>query len=180
MANSSTDNLHFVLQKSFPSIASSLSENSTKSVQDTNTAIGGLSSTIYPRITYSDTEKAEIDQWLTTSARLVSPSEDPAKLRELLKTLNAHLSSRTTLLGTKPSIADIALYARLAPAVSKWTPEERTGENGHHHIVRYIDFVQNAPVMELKLDGSEKVHIDANDIKFTPKPVDAKEEKELK
>lgn len=95
-----------------------------------------------------------------------------------MSTLNTHLSSRTTVLGAKPSVADIALYEKLAPIVSKWSAEERTGEQGYHHIVRHVDFVQNSPLFRLKLD--EPVNIDPDNVVFKIKPVDAKAEKERK
>ena len=67
--------------------------------------------------TYSPTEEAEIQQWLTTSERLRA-AEDRS---EILTTLNSHLSSRTTLLGSKPSKADVAIYETLSPIVSNWS-----------------------------------------------------------
>ncbi len=72
------------------------------------------------------------------------------------------------------------MYHRLAPTVKAWTPEERTGEKGYHHIVRFIDFVQNAPVFRLRIPEGEKVEIDVDKVLFVKKPVDAKEEKERK
>jgi aminoacyl tRNA synthase complex-interacting multifunctional protein 1 len=92
--------------------------------------------------TYSATEEAEIQQWLTTSERLRSSADD----KSILDTLNSHLSSRTTLLGSKPSKADVAIYEALAPAVSSWSPDQRSGEQGHPHVVRHLDFVQNSPI----------------------------------
>ena len=136
-----------------------------------------VSQSIYPDVSYSDNEKVEISQWLTTSSRLAALDEDEAKHAERLGTLNIHLSTRTTLLGSKPSVADVALYHRLAPAVSSWTPEERTGENGYRHIVRFIDFVQSAPLFGLSLNV-EKVSIDVNDVRYVQKPPDPKAEKE--
>ncbi|KAL2047964.1 hypothetical protein ABVK25_011135 [Lepraria finkii] len=135
---------------------------------------------LYPSITYTDPEEVDISQWLTTSARLALPDEDEAKHAERLGSLNIHLSTRTTLLGSKPSVADAALYYRLAPAVMGWSAEERTGEKGFHHIVRYIDFVQNASLFGLSIPADEKVKIDVNDVKFVHKPIDPKEEKERK
>ncbi|KAI9152136.1 tRNA-aminoacylation cofactor ARC1 [Paramyrothecium foliicola] len=124
--------------------------------------------------TYSSTEEAEIQQWLTTSERLKSP-EDKAPI---LDTLNSHLSSRTTLLGIKPSKADVAIYETLAPVVSQWSPEERTGEQGRPHIVRHIDFVQNSPLFGLNVDAAQKVSVDQDDVRYVKPPVDAKAEKE--
>jgi len=137
-----------------------------------------VSGAIFPTAHYTDAEKAEINQWLITASHIVSPTEDRAKTDERLASLNTHLSSRTTLLGSKPSVVDVALYERLAPVVRKWSAEERTGEQGYHHIVRFVDFVQNAPVFGLKLD--DKVTIDADEVLFKIKPIDAKAEKERK
>ncbi|KAL8669321.1 MAG: hypothetical protein Q9168_006077 [Polycauliona sp. 1 TL-2023] len=142
--------------------------------------LSGLSHQLFPGSSYTDNEKVETSQWLTTSSRLARPDEDQAKHAERLGSLNIHLSTRTTLLGSKPSVADVALYYRLAPAVKSWSAEERTGEHGHHHIVRFIDFVQNAPLFGLSVKEEDKASIDLNDIKFVHKPLDAKEEKERK
>lgn len=160
-----------ILQRFFPSAASS----STAQVD-----IPHLSHSIYPDITFTDTEKLDIQQWLTTADRLATHEEDQAKHAARLGSLNIHLSTRTTLLGSKPSIADAVLYAQLAPAVKSWSPEERTGERGYHHIVRYIDFVQNAPVFQLCIAETDKIAIDPSSILFIHKPLDPKEEKERK
>jgi aminoacyl tRNA synthase complex-interacting multifunctional protein 1 len=136
------------------------------------------SQALFPEITYTDAEKTELSQWLITASHIASSSEDAAKASERLSSLNTHLSSRTTVLGAKPSVADIALYQKLAPVVSKWSAEERTGEQGYHHVVRHVDFVQNSPVFGLKLD--DKVNIDQDNVVFKIKPVDAKAEKERK
>ncbi|KAF7442435.1 Multisynthetase complex auxiliary component p43 [Pyrenophora tritici-repentis] len=110
------------------------------------------SQALYPQVTYTDAEKTELSQWLITASHIASPSEDAAKSAERLSSLNTHLSSRTTLLGAKPSIADIAIYHKLAPV--------------------------NSPVFGLKLD--DKVNIDQDNVVFKIKPVDAKAEKERK
>lgn len=137
-----------------------------------------LSHAIYPQITYTDTEKVEMSQWATTASRLTGPNEDKAKYHERLAVLNSHLSTRTTLLGSKPSAADLAVYHRLAPTVKAWSAEERTGKEGYPHIVRYMDFVQNAPVLGLSMMENEKIRIDLDDVRFVPKPLDPKVEKE--
>ncbi|KAF1955718.1 multisynthetase complex auxiliary component p43 [Byssothecium circinans] len=136
------------------------------------------SQALFPSITYTDAEKAELSQWLITASHIASSGEDAAKASERLSSLNTHLSSRTTVLGAKPSVADIALYQKLAPVVSKWSAEERTGEQGYHHIVRHLDFVQNSPLFGLKLD--DKVNVDLDNVIFKIKPIDAKAEKERK
>ena len=146
--------------------------------ETTEADVPNLSHKIFSETSYTDNEKIEISQWLTTSARLATSDEDDAKHAERLGSLNIHLSTRTTLLGSKPSIADLALYHRLAPAVKTWSGEERTGEKGYHHIVRHIDFVQNAPLIGLSLPESEKVKIDIDEVLFQLKPLDPKVEKE--
>ena len=125
--------------------------------------------------TFTTKEEAEIQQWLTTSERLKAGSDDKSTI---LDTLNGHLSSRTTLLGSKPSKADVAIYETLAPVVAKWSPEERTGEKGHPHIVRHIDFVQNSPLFELSVKDDAKVQVDQDDVRYVKPVVDAKAEKE--
>jgi aminoacyl tRNA synthase complex-interacting multifunctional protein 1 len=125
----------------------------------------------FTNITYTETEQAEINQWLTTSSRLQSNSSEAT----LLETLNTHLSSRTTLLGAKPSKADVALYESLAPVVVKWSPEQRTGEQGLPNIVRHLDFVQNSPIFGLK---EKKLVVDPEEILYVKPMVDAKAEKE--
>ena len=157
-------------------IKSSFPDTNMDSTEDAGKATG----TLFPDTQYTDSEKAEIDQWVIESSHIASTSEDAAKTAARLSSLNTHLASRTTILGSKPSIADIAIYSRLAPVVSKWSSEERTGEHGYHHIVRHIDFVQNSPIYHLKLEDEERVQIDPNDVKFVLKPVDAKAERERK
>lgn len=159
------------LRKSYPSAISPTTSEAE---------IPHSSREIFPETSYTETEKVEISQWLTTSARLATPDEDEAKHAGRLGSLNIHLSTRTTLLGIKPSVADVALFYRLAPAVKSWSVEERTGEHGYHNIVRFIDFVQNAPLFKLSFEAGEKVDIDVDDIKFAHKPLDPKEEKERK
>ena len=124
--------------------------------------------------TFTATEEAEIQQWLTTSERLKSGGDKPT----ILDTLNSHLASRTTLLGSKPSKADVAIYETLAPTVAKWTPEERTGEKGHPHIVRHLDFVQNSALFGLDVKEDQKFKVDQDDVLYVKPPVDAKAEKE--
>ncbi|KYK61348.1 multisynthetase complex auxiliary component p43 [Drechmeria coniospora] len=124
--------------------------------------------------TYSPTEEAEIQQWLTTADRLKAGDEKSS----ILETLNAHLASRTTLLGTKPSKADVAIFETLSPVVAKWTPDERTGEKGLPHIVRHLDFVQNSPQFGLALKDDQKFTVDQDDVRYVKPPVDAKAEKE--
>ncbi|KKK21783.1 cofactor for methionyl- and glutamyl-tRNA synthetase [Aspergillus rambellii] len=137
---------------------------------------------IFPQVTLSVPEEADIKQWLDTISGLqhALAKDDKAVITTILAQLNTHLATRTTLLSSKPSVADIALYAVLAPVVEKWSPEERTGEQGYHHIVRHVDFVQNSRLFALQIPEEEKVNIDVTDVRFVPKPVDPKAEKERK
>lgn len=125
--------------------------------------------------TYTPTEEAEIQQWLTTSERLKTSG---AETSSILEALNTHLASRTTLLGTKPSKADTAIYDVLAPTVKGWSPEERTGQAGHPHIVRHLDFVQNSPLFGLAVADANKLKVDPEEILYVKPPVDARAEKE--
>jgi len=167
-ASSPTSFLDF-LRRSYPSIVPSTASEAE---------FPQIFHSIYPEVSYTDNEKIEISQWLTTSSRLATPDQDEAKHAERLGSLNIHLSTRTTLLGSKPSVADVALYHRIAPAVASWTPEERTGEKGYHHMVRFVDFVQNAPLFALSLSEEEKIKIDVDDVKYVHKPLGPKAEKE--
>ncbi|KAI0165497.1 nucleic acid-binding protein [Xylariaceae sp. FL1272] len=119
-------------------------------------------------------EQTEVQQWTTTAERLkTSPADN-----SILDSLNAHLTSRTTVLGTKPSTADIAIYESLAPTVKSWTPDQRTGEQGHPHIVRHLDFVQNSALFGLKLADDAKFNVDHDEILYVKPPTDLKAEKE--
>jgi len=124
--------------------------------------------------TYTPAEEAEIKQWTAVADQLKSSSDDAS----LLDSLNSHLSSRTVVLGTKPSSADVALYQTVAPLVAKWTPDERSGEKGRPHVVRLVDFVQNSDVFGLALQADDKVAVDAEDVRYVKPVVDAKAEKE--
>ena len=170
MSGTAGDGLVDFLRRSFSSLPSNTAEAD----------LPHLSPQLYSNQFYTENEKVEISQWLITSSHLATHGEDAAKHIERLGSLNIHLSARTTLLGAKPSIADLAVYFRLGPTVRAWSPEERTGEKGYHHIVRHTDFVQNSSFFGLSLDASEKVAIDPDDVEFVHKPVDAKEERERK
>lgn len=162
-----------LLYRSYPAVISP---------DETDPDLYHASAKIFPQISFSVAESADIKQWLssTTALRSALTKDDKPVAANILAQLNAHLATRTTLLGSKPSVADIAVYALLGPVVEKWTPEERTGEKGYHHIVRHVDFLQNSRLIGLRIPDEEKVGIDVNDVKFVPKPVDPKEEKERK
>ncbi|KAG8628472.1 hypothetical protein KVT40_004345 [Elsinoe batatas] len=129
-----------------------------------------LSKAAFADQSYSPAEEQDIAAWLKKTSNVESTVPE----------LNSHLSSRTTIVGAKPSIADVALYSKLAPLVSSWSDEQRTGKDGHHHIVRFVDYVQNADVYKLKISDSDKVKIDADKVLSPIPPVDPKAEKERK
>ncbi|EEA24420.1 G4 quadruplex nucleic acid binding protein [Talaromyces marneffei ATCC 18224] len=137
---------------------------------------------IFSHYIYTDAETAAIKQWLTTIHGLTTASTkgDTNAIEAILKEINTHLATQTTLLGVKPSVADIAAYAVLAPLVEKWDIEQRTGEKGYHYIVRHVDFVQNGSLFALRIPDEEKVVIDLDNVRFFPKAADPKEEKERK
>ncbi|WYZ46100.1 hypothetical protein EsH8_IX_000325 [Colletotrichum jinshuiense] len=128
--------------------------------------------------TFSPNEETEIQQWLTTATRLQQASGDAAQVSPILDTLNSHLSTRTTLLGTKPSKADTALYSAVRPLVASWSPEQRTGEKGYPNIVRHLDFVQNYPAFAADVKSEDKVAVNLDEVLYVKPPVDAKAEKE--
>lgn len=137
-----------------------------------------LSSSVFTTVIYTDAERAETNT--LTDPSLTTYTTDSLRRPEILKQLNDHLSSRTTLLGSKPSAADLAIYSRIGPLIADWSPEQRTGKQGYHHIIRYVDFVQNSPVFGMTLEAKDKVAVDLKDIRFVPQPIDPKLEKERK
>ncbi|PNS18377.1 tRNA-aminoacylation cofactor arc1 [Sphaceloma murrayae] len=139
---------------------------------DTSLSVSEQSKTAFPSQNYTPEDLSALEPWLSRSS---SPADS-----SFLTELNTHLSTRTTLLGSKPSIADVILYARIAPVVKGWSDEEQTGKDGRHHVVRYVDYVQNAPVYGLKISQAEKVAVDADKVLEKIKPVDPKAEKERK
>ncbi len=129
----------------------------------------------FDKLIYTPAEEAEIQQWTTTANRLKGTS---ANGPEMLNTLNNHLATRTTTLGAKPSSADVELYKVLAPKVAEWASEQRTGQTGLPNIVRFVDFVQNAPVFGHAIPEEHKVKINVEEVLYVRPPIDAKAEKE--
>lgn len=146
------------------------------------TDISNSHSAFFPEIPLNNVETAEVNQWILTAIRIeaLHNDKDKAKLAEILDSVNVHLTTRTTLLGTKPSLADLSLFCALSPIVKLWSSQERTGEHGYRNIVRYIDFIQNVPLFGVSHSNAEKIDIDVDDVQFVPRPVDLKEEKERK
>ncbi|KLU92776.1 hypothetical protein MAPG_11724, partial [Magnaporthiopsis poae ATCC 64411] len=128
--------------------------------------------------TYTPAEQAEIAQWQTTAERLAAQTSTGPDA-SILDALNTHLSSRTTVLGSKPSFADVELYKALAPAVKAWSAEQRTGKEGRPHIVRHLDFVQNsAGVFGLDVADADKISVNLDEVLYVKSPEEAKAEKE--
>ncbi|KAL1902480.1 G4 quadruplex nucleic acid binding protein [Sporothrix stenoceras] len=122
--------------------------------------------------TYTPAEETEIQKWVEAASQAASTPSVQAELNSLLAT-------RTTVLGAKPSKADVVLYEALAPVVKGWSPEQRTGKEGLPNIVRLVDFVQNSPALfGLTVADADKVAIDAEEVLYVAPPVDAKAEKE--
>ncbi|OAA43939.1 multisynthetase complex auxiliary component p43 [Beauveria brongniartii RCEF 3172] len=124
--------------------------------------------------TFTPAEETEVQKWVATSESIRSGAD--GNNAGHLDALNAHLATHTTILGSKPSKADVSLYETLAPVVAAWSPDERTGEKGRPNIVRHLDFVQNSPLFELAVKN--KVAVDQDDIRYVKPVVDAKAEKE--
>ncbi|EEP75535.1 conserved hypothetical protein [Uncinocarpus reesii 1704] len=161
-ASAPATSLLSLLYRSYPNVVPS---------DSTEPDLPSLSPKIFPEAAYTDAEQDEINQWLSQSSDLAQAlkKSETEGISKLLDIVNAHLATRTTVLGAKPSVVDIALYALLGPVVEKWSPEERTGESGYHHIVRHVDLVQNAPLFSLQIPEEEKIKIDVNDVRAAPK-----------
>lgn len=142
------------------------------SVAGTNTIASHLSTLIplFAKTTYTDVESAEIQQWLTLTSATPIPEEAIARL-------NGNLKFRTTILGEKLSIADVAVYARVKGQVASWSDEQRTGEKGYRHIVRWVDFVQNTPDLGLQIPAEDKVVVDPTKVLVYLKPEEPVREK---
>jgi aminoacyl tRNA synthase complex-interacting multifunctional protein 1 len=144
----------------------------TTTVSGTNTIALHLSTLIllFKNTEYSNLDKAEIEQWLSLSS--VEPP-----LHSTLDALDQNLMLRTTLLGEKFSVADVVVYARVKDFVAKWSDDERTGQQGRRNICRWVDFVQNSPVLGLKVPEEEKVKIDPDKVLFHVKLEEAPKKK---
>jgi aminoacyl tRNA synthase complex-interacting multifunctional protein 1 len=130
------------------------------------------SASLWPSIKYTPEDETEITKW----------SSELPKGDAIVAQLNDQLSTRTTILGSKPSVADLVAYVHIAPLVKDWDDEKRTGHNGFHHVVRFINFVQNAAPEQygLSLADDEKIKIDLDKVLYVPPPVDLKAERERK
>jgi len=101
-------------------------------------------------------------------------------LETSLPTINDNLKDKTTLLGSKLSIADIVVYARVAELAKKWSSEERTGgeSGGWRYLLRWIDYVQNTPALNLKISDEDKVPVDHSAVGTVVRGQEPKKEKD--
>ncbi|EGX53505.1 hypothetical protein AOL_s00006g371 [Orbilia oligospora ATCC 24927] len=165
-----TDAVLTLITKSFTTIPTTTNPSASQStlrlsddstVTGTNTIATHLSSTIFSadKYEYSALELALIDQWLSLTGH-GSLNDD------VVNQLNVHLKDKTSILGTKPSIADIVAYVRLKDLAKNWSAEERTGgvDGGKRYILRWLDWVQNSPVVGLKLEETEKLVVDTEEV----------------
>lgn len=154
-----TSPLHSLLTRTHPSLSPS----------DINIDIQSLNAQLFPKQEFTDADIAAIKSWIA--------GLDTADLNAI----NTHLATRTTILGHKTSVADLATYAVTAPQIAKLDAEKRTGAEGVHHVVRHVAFVENAA--EFGIVGNEGlkgdvVGVDLDDVKVVPKIVVKKVEGE--
>ncbi|KAF3935728.1 hypothetical protein ABW19_dt0209018 [Dactylella cylindrospora] len=182
---SSSDSVLSLITKSFSTVPTTTTEHpqSTLTLPDkstvtgTNTIATFLSATIFPaeKYDYSPLEAALIDQWLSLT--------NPGSLNDdVVGQLNTHLKDKTSIIGTKPSIADIVAYARIKELAKSWSSDVRTGgaDGGKRYIIRWLDWVQNSPVFGLKFADGEKVPVDVEDVGTVVRGEDAADEKKAK
>ena len=162
------------------SVGDSTSKRFDRFTMETTPALGEPAAQPSVHLKYSDEETKQIEYWVSVAEAQQGPSATPEGRSKILRGLNDHLSTRTTILGSRPSRAETALYQWLKPWVERWTPEQRTGQDGYHYIVRYFDFLQNSPRAQLSVPGHDKVQINADQVLQIPEPADPKEEKERK
>ena len=165
--NTPSSSLLSLLHRSFPQTVPS----NASDTDDIDVAC--LSPRLYPNISYTPEENAEIKTWVSTSERLgklTSNAEGISTFQasERFHGLDSHLHGRPTILGTKPSVADVALYARLAPALEGWSAEERSGKAGFVNILRYLESVQNSAVFSLKIPEDEKLQLEVPENQSQP------------
>ncbi|KAF8319770.1 nucleic acid-binding protein [Clavulina sp. PMI_390] len=84
----------------------------------------------------NDADAKEIGTWFQSVATL------DASQSSQLEALNVKLTSKTYLVGSTPSAADLALYSVLHPVFSTFTPAQYYVLPA---LTRYIDHIQNLP-----------------------------------
>ncbi|CAG9462226.1 unnamed protein product [Pedinophyceae sp. YPF-701] len=81
------------------------------------------------------TEEAEVQQWLSFRNRELEPLLD-----DKLAPVNTVLLTRTFVCGSRPTVADFALYGTVATAVSKMTAPQRVNVS---NLMRWYDYCQH-------------------------------------
>lgn len=130
-----------------------------------NVDFDALTTTIFPHVTYADNERATIAEWLIKSSLMTCALDDNTTTPKYLDLLNIHLYDRTTILGSKLSIADIVVYALLVPVVVKWLSDESTGKLMYPNILRHVSFIQNGPLFGVTPTLNTKLQISLDDIR---------------
>lgn len=110
---------------------SSLRIGDESEVQGTN-KISTLLAQSAERSGATDEEKAEVQRWLKASETTID--------EELLLDLNTYLAQQTFLVGHDWTVADLVLFARLHPAVSRWDAGK---QSEYCHITRWFDHIQH-------------------------------------
>ncbi|KAG8937160.1 G4 quadruplex nucleic acid binding protein [Tulasnella sp. 418] len=95
----------------------------------------------------------------------------------LLPELDKTLSTKTYLVGTEPTAADIALYGALHPVLSALKPEQHYT---HPSVTRYFDLIQNLPTVRNSPNAPPLVTIDLENAPKVERKADVKKEKKPK
>ena len=128
----------------FPDVPTSSIESSMSSltledksvISGTNT-IATLLSTKSGRVGASEIEKAEVQQWLSESAK--------EQTDDALLSLNTYLAQQTFLVGDDWTVCDLVYAIRLQPTITKWDAKR---QSEYCHVTRWFNHIRNLP--ELK------------------------------
>ncbi|KAJ2002914.1 G4 quadruplex nucleic acid binding protein [Coemansia thaxteri] len=114
----------------------------------------------------SDTDKAEVSQWMTMSAR-----HGPTERQAFAQTINDHLAARTFLVSNYLSLADLIAFANVHAFMVSLSSQKRLN---WCDFSRWFDLVQHTvPAGALAKAGLKLVEIDLNAPALAKKPVAA-------
>ncbi|KAJ2629197.1 G4 quadruplex nucleic acid binding protein [Coemansia sp. RSA 1290] len=103
----------------------------------------------------TDTEKAEVSQWMTMSAR-----QGQAERSVFAQTINSHLAQRTFLVGNKLSLADVVAFANVHPYMASLSSQKRFAVC---NFSRWYDLIQHSlPADALASADIKPIEIDLN------------------
>ncbi|KAJ3061388.1 Eukaryotic translation elongation factor 1 epsilon-1, partial [Quaeritorhiza haematococci] len=85
----------------------------------------------------SDVDKAEVQQWSTTATTAPTTPKEQA---DMIKSLDAHLATRTYLVSNYFTLADVFMYAAIYYPVAKMTFAQRVEVP---NVTRFFDLVQH-------------------------------------